>query len=65
MWLLVDAMGEPGASPASVAEHFGVSGEVVSAALEYAEEFPDRVLAERAAFFAASRAAGEHLPHVG
>ena len=64
-WLLIDALREPGATPANVADHFAVPTEVVFAAMEYAAEFPDRLVAERAAFFAAAKAAGEQLPHVG
>ena len=64
-WLVVDAAHQPGATVESVAEHFAVPLDVVAAAIEYEREFPARVAAERDAFMAASRAAGEQLPFVG
>lgn len=65
VWLVVDALAEEGATPERVAEHFAVSSDVVDAAVTYAEEFPARLAAEREAFLAAARSAGEQLPHVG
>ncbi len=64
VWLLVDALNEADATKESVAEYFGTPVEVVDAAVEYHQEFPDRVTAERQAYLAAAADAAEHLPHV-